>query len=216
MARTRQAIKPLNLDSKTVAKAAKAEAERKTASKASLRKAAAAAKHAEPPIPAEHLAATSAALAAVDPAATLDRQAAEREAALATARADAEATGVTFEEMLESMGIDATGAPAAPEAKPGYDGPMVALKTARLHYVKAPNGILCNGDKLATVCGAHTREETVKALILALKLPGNPYLKLNPGQQSMNLRNKARGALKNGTLTDVEIEAAFATVTAKE
>lgn len=95
------------------------------------------------------------------------------------------------------------------KAKQAYDGPMVALKSARTHYVKAANGILCNGDGLALICGAHSREETVKALIVALKLPGNPYSHLNPGQQSMNLRNRARHALQIGTLTMAEVEAAF-------
>jgi hypothetical protein len=76
--------------------------------------------------------------------------------------------------------------------------------------VKAANGILCNGDRLATICGEHDRATTVKALIVALKLPNNPSLALNPGQQSMNLRNKARNALKNGTLTYAEVDAAFA------
>jgi hypothetical protein len=94
-------------------------------------------------------------------------------------------------------------------AKHVYDGPMIALKSARVHYVKAANGILCNGDALATICGAHTREQTVKALIIALKLPGNPYMALNPGQQSMNLRNRARHAIKAGTLTMAEVNAAF-------
>ena len=202
MARTRAAVKPLNLDSKTVRKAAQADADRKAESKAALRKAAAAAKHADPtpaPVPRE------------TPEQAAARHAAEHEAALKTAREDAEATGVSFEEMCEEMGIDAaTGAPAVQEDdKPHYDGPMVALKTARLHYTKAANGILCNGDQLAVICGAHSREETVRALIRAMKLEGNPYAHLNPGQQSMNLRNKARGMLKAGTLTHDAIKAAF-------
>lgn len=203
MSRTRQAVKPLNLDSKTVSRAAQADADRKAESKAALRKAAAAAKHATPdpapvPVPRE-----------TDEAAEA-RHAEERANALKTAREDAEATGVTFEAMCEEMGIDSTtGAPAAPEGKPGYDGPMVALKTARTHYVKAANGILCNGDPLAQVCGAFARDVTVRALMIAMKLESNPYAHLNPGQQSMNLRNKARGMLKAGTLKIEDVKAAY-------
>lgn len=85
--------------------------------------------------------------------------------------------------------------------KTKYNGPMLALKTARKAYVKAANGIQCNGDDLAIMCGQYPRETVVKGLIQALGLPGNPYLSLNPGQQSMNLRNKARHALKAGLVT---------------
>ena len=86
---------------------------------------------------------------------------------------------------------------------------MLALVSARKSYIVGANGILNNGDRLAALCGQYTREQTVTALVKALKLPGNPYLALNPGQQSMNLRNKARNALKNGTLTLVEVSAAY-------
>lgn len=92
-----------------------------------------------------------------------------------------------------------------------YFGPMLALRTAAKSYVKAKNGILCNGDDLAQAVGHLTREDVCTALIAALKLPGNPYLHLNPGQQSMNLRNKARQALKSGTLTMAEVRAAAKT-----
>jgi hypothetical protein len=132
---------------------------------------------------------------------------------LVALRVDFEALGQPggdFAAYVREQGVDPdTGATKVVD-KEGYTGPMVALKTARKHYVEAKNGILCNGDKLAVICGAFTREQTVKALILALKLPGNPYPTLNPGQQSMNLRNKARHALKNGMLTMAEIEAAYA------
>jgi hypothetical protein len=36
---------------------------------------------------------------------------------------------------------------------------------------------------------------------IVLELPENPYTQLNTGQQSMNLRNRMRGAIKKGTLT---------------
>lgn len=114
----------------------------------------------------------------------------------------------TFAEYLREQGFDEQGHPLqAHNTKTPYNGPMIALKTARKSYVKAANGILCNGSPLALLCGQYKREVVVSALIDALKLPGNPYLSLNPGQQSMNLRNKARHALVEGRLSLGEIEA---------
>ncbi len=94
-----------------------------------------------------------------------------------------------------------------------YFGPMLALKTARLTYVKAANGIQCNGDEMALTLGALNREQVVAVLIAAMKLEGNPYTHLNPGQQSMNLRNKARAQVKNGLIKLADIAAAVAAVT---
>lgn len=95
-----------------------------------------------------------------------------------------------------------------------YFGPMLALRDAAKRYVKAPNGILNNGDRLATFLGSYTREQVVTGLVRALvdaKLEaGNRYAHMNPGQQSMNLRNRCRHQLAAGTITMVEIEKAFA------
>jgi hypothetical protein len=114
----------------------------------------------------------------------------------------------TFAEYLTSQGFAADGSPLkAHDAKTPYSGPMCALKTARKTYVKAANGILCNGSPLALLCGQYKREVVVAALIAALDLPGNPYLTLNPGQQSMNLRNKARHAISEGRLSLDRVEA---------
>jgi hypothetical protein len=76
-------------------------------------------------------------------------------------------------------------------------------------YQKAENGQPCCGDAIAVLCGQYSREVIVGALVAALGLPGNPYAHLNPGQQSMNLRNKARAAVKNGQLELATIEAAL-------
>jgi len=94
-----------------------------------------------------------------------------------------------------------------PRKEATYFGPMLALRSASKSYVKAANGILCNGDDLAQAVGALTREEVVTVLQTALKLESNPYAHLNPGQQSMNSRNKARQAIKAGTLTMAEVRA---------
>jgi hypothetical protein len=140
----------------------------------------------------------------------------DAQAALRTQRADYDALfeagsippTTTFAEYLRDQGFDDTGRPLkGHDAKTPYSGPMCALKTARKTYVKAANGILCNGSPLALLCGQYKREVVVKALIAALDLPGNPYLTLNPGQQSMNLRNKARHAISEGRLTLGRVEA---------
>lgn len=100
-------------------------------------------------------------------------------------------------------------APApARESKAKYAGPMLALRAAAKAYVKGQNGNPHCGDQLAAALGGLTREQTVEVLIYALGLPGNPYAHLNPGQQSMNLRNRARAAMKNGQLRTADIELA--------
>lgn len=94
----------------------------------------------------------------------------------------------------------------APKAKSAdaYSGPMLALRDAAKHYVTGKNGNPHCADQVAMILDGLTREQVVDVLgrfLLASKVTTsvNPYLHLNPGQQSMNLRNKLRGALKNGT-----------------
>jgi len=140
-----------------------------------------------------------------------DRTAENNANQLKTLKEDAAALGVDFEEYAKAEGHDpVTGALLKSVAKTPYSGPMLALAAARKAYVKASNGIQCNGDKLATLCGAHPREATVAALILAMNLGHNPYLHMNPGQQSMNLRNKARHQVSSGMLSFAAIEKAYA------
>ena len=196
-------VRPLRQSATEVAKAAKADKERKAASKAAL-KAVLNAVHDSDADESEVLVQKPAAPIGTPSQKALDE--ARHADNLEAAKAEAEATGMSFEEACESMGIDPnTGAPAID--KTPYNGPMVALKAARKTYVKAANGILCNGSPLAILCGQYKREIVVKALIAALKLEGNPYAHLNPGQQSMNLRNKARHAIGQGTLSMAEVEA---------
>ncbi len=201
--KTRQPVKVLNQTTEQVAAAAAADRARKQASREAAKQAREAAKPVTPQ---------------VDEQAIQARRDQDAANALATAVADAEATGVTLEQMLADMGIDDQGRPLQTD-KQRYDGPMLALVAARKSYVKAANGILCNGDQLAVICGAHSRDETVKALGRLLFAKGlttavNPYLSLNPGQQSMNLRNKARHALKAGTVTMADVQAAYEYATA--
>lgn len=193
----------------TLRREAKVEAERKAASKAALHAAIAAEKTESDEATASS---TQTEPETTKPEPTEPKPPVDHHDFLDTLRVDFEALGQPggdFNAYVREQGVNPDTGDALPAAKTPYFGPMVALKTARLHYVEAKNGVLCNGDKLALVCGQYEREATVRALIRALKLEGNPYSHLNPGQQSMNLRNKARHALKDGTLTIAEIEAAY-------
>lgn len=214
---TRAPVRVLAQTPATVRAGAEAEKQRKAESKAALKAARGAAKAAKEqvtPEPALHDAHAHAYHAHAYHAAKMaDRHAAEALAYRQALEVDAKALGHETPEAIAAYVAEQLAPVDEPKAKTPYNGPMIALKTARLAYTKAKNGIQCNGDKLATLCGAHSREETVAALVLALGLPGNPYLKLNPGQQSMNLRNKARHAVSNGTLSFAQIEAAYAKVT---
>lgn len=178
----RQPIKALAHTAEQIAASAKADAERKAASKARVKAAAKAKPEPETAKPetAEQIAAKAAA-----------KTAADHEAYLAALRIDAAALGVD---------PDAYIAEQLQPVRVRYAGPMLALRRAVGGYVKAQNGQPCCGDTLAILCGQHTREAVVAGLIAALKLDSNPYAHLNPGQQSMNLRNKARTALRDGFL----------------
>ena len=186
MRKTRQPVKALNPSPETVAKAAKADADRKKASKKALRESL------KPTKPVPQIREKSD-----------EAKAAERAAYIAALRVDAEALGVDPDTYVAEQ---------LAETKTGYTGPMLALRRAVVNYVKAPNGQPCCGDDLAQVCGQYTREQVVTGLLVALALPSNPYAHLNPGQQSMNLRNKARAALKGGALTISQIRAALQAV----
>lgn len=89
------------------------------------------------------------------------------------------------------------------DAAPGLPiSPMRGLRE-RLKagaYMKMPNGQPANGDEVATVLGNLEPLEVVKALMIAFDHKSNFYGHLNVGQQSMNYRNKFRGALKRGEL----------------
>jgi len=87
----------------------------------------------------------------------------------------------------------------SPAAPTGYNGPMLALRDRiREHkYQKAANGQPSCGDEVAQALGQLEPHEVIEACLIALDTE-NPYTHLNIGQQSMNLRNKVRGALKRG------------------
>ena len=133
----------------------------------------------------------------VDP--VTDRAAEYAANALQAATIDAAALGVPVEQVLADMGLAEDGTPKTAN-KDGYSGPMLALKTARKAYIKGANGNQHCGDDIAQLFAGVKPAVAIRACITALKLDGNPYLHLNVGQQSMNLRNKLRGAIKNGTV----------------
>jgi hypothetical protein len=186
--KTRQPVKALNKSAETIAVQAKAEKQRKAESKKAL-KAATTPKVVKPSKP-EPIAKSA------------DAKKAEHDAYVQALRIDAEALGVDPDTYVAEQLTDTP--------KSGYIGPMLALRTAVKKYVVAPNGQPCCGDDLAEICGAYPREAVVAGLVAALGLGSNPYLHLNPGQQSMNLRNKARTALKNGVVTADQIRSALA------
>ncbi len=87
------------------------------------------------------------------------------------------------------------------EVTTGYQGPMKALRD-RIKagkYTKAANGQPSCGDDVAQTLGHLEPAEVIKACMIAMDI-ANPYLNLNIGQQSMNLRNKLRGQLKRGEI----------------
>ena len=198
----RQPPKALNKSAADIAANAKAEKERKAASKKALRDAMKQANVTEE----QAIAAAKLVESKMTPTEVVE---VERHADnLAAAAIEAEATGMSFEQACESMGIDPqTGAPVAAE-KQRYSGPMLALVATRKSYVKAANGIQCNGDELATSLGHLKREQVIQVCMKLLGLESNPYSHLNPGQQSMNLRNKLRHATKTtGSVTMAQVRA---------
>ena len=87
-------------------------------------------------------------------------------------------------------------------------GPMAILRDAKKRYVKSATGQYRTADELGEVLDAVPADRIVPLVLEVLGLPGNPYLFLNRGQQSMNLRNKLRFAIKKGTVTLEQVAAA--------
>ena len=210
--KSRQPIKALNKTAETIVKNAQAEKTRKRESKKALRESLKPERPAKPVKPIAEK--------------TAEQRQAEQEAYIAALRVDAEATWFAGLSEVEQEEVNngerhcpeefvqdyinkqLDGTPKESTAK--YTGPMLALRDAAKHYVTGKNGNPHNNDALAQALDGLSREEVVATLIKAMKLESNPYLHLNPGQQSMNLRNKARGQIKNGFLTIEEIKAAVA------
>jgi len=214
--KTRQPVKALNKTAEAIVKNAQAEKARKRESKKALRETLKPTKPARAPKP-----------VAVK---TPEQVQAEQEAYIATLRVDAEATWFAsldavaqeevnngerhcpedFVQQYINEQLDGVKTPGVvDDSKAKYTGSMLALRDAARHYVTGKNGNPHNNDALARALDGLERAEVVRVLITVMKLESNPYLHLNPGQQSMNLRNKARGQVKNGFLKieDIATEA---------
>lgn len=120
-----------------------------------------------------------------------DKAKAEREAKVAEGKTAREAAAAVNKLVREQR------AAAAAEAGKTYTGSMLALAEASSHYVKGKNGQLNSGDPVATVLSGVMPADMVK-LGTGLFGEDNKYAALNIGQQSMNYRNRIRGAIKSG------------------
>lgn len=129
---------------------------------------------------------------------------AEREAAAATKVAEAEAKKA--ERAAKKAERDAALAErAAALAESGRKCVVSMLSLAdRVKsgaYVKGLNGQLRSNDDVAVALDAVPAFNVIKLILEVLNLESNPYSALNVGQQSMNLRNKLRGAISRGEVT---------------
>lgn len=88
-----------------------------------------------------------------------------------------------------------------------YHGSMLALadRVKSGAYVKGANGQLRTTDELAIALDGASPTDVIRIGLDVLQVEDNPYVKLNVGQQSMNLRNRMRGAIKKGTLTIAQV-----------
>lgn len=89
-----------------------------------------------------------------------------------------------------------------------YTGSMLALADRLKNgaYVKSGTGQLRSDDELARALDLVPVDNVITLGKLSLELEANPYTALNSGQQSMNFRNRMRGAIKKGTLTIAKIQ----------
>lgn len=84
-----------------------------------------------------------------------------------------------------------------------YKGSMLALadRVKQGVYIKGTTGQLRSNDELAQALDGVTPLNVVQLAKALLGVDENPYSALNIGQQSMNFRNRLRGAIKKGTVT---------------
>jgi hypothetical protein len=84
-----------------------------------------------------------------------------------------------------------------------YVGSMLSLadRVKQGLYVKGTNGQLRSNDEVAVALDGVKPVDVIKVGLGLLQLETNPYASLNVGQQSMNLRNRLRGAVRKGTLS---------------
>jgi len=129
---------------------------------------------------------------------------AEREAAKAAKAAEREAAKAARQAAREAARAER----AAKLAELGERPKMLALRSAKERYVKAKNGFLRSDDDIARAFDGLAPDRTIAVCMNLLGLGANPYTHLNIGQQSMNLRNKLRTAVKRGVISIDAVRAA--------
>lgn len=82
-----------------------------------------------------------------------------------------------------------------------YDGSMLVLadRVKQGVYTKGLNGQLRSADELAVALESVPASKMVQLLMEVFQETVNKYATLNYGQQSMNYRNRLRGAIRKGT-----------------
>lgn len=157
-----------------------------------------------------------------DEAAAKDKKAADK-AAAAKAKDDAKAAKAAekAEKQAKADADRAEKAAARATAKAEREARMAELANGRTpgsmlalavkvkdgKYVKSATGQLHSGDALASALDGISATDVIRIGLDVLKLEDNPYAALNIGQQSMNLRNRIRGAIKKQVLTIADITA---------
>ncbi len=129
-----------------------------------------------------------------------DRKKAEREAAAAEKKAAAEKTKAEREARASENKAAREARRAELEAAgKKYTGSMLALsdRVKAGVYVKSTTGQLRSTDAIAEAFDAVPPQNVVKLGTLLFNEP-NKYAALNIGQQSMNYRNRLRGAVRAG------------------
>jgi len=90
---------------------------------------------------------------------------------------------------------------AAQDRGLNYTGTMLALRNAKDTYVRATSGRLRSSDEVAVAFDEVEPPGVIAVCLKVLSLDENPYTKLNVGQQSMNLRNRLRAAIRGNKVT---------------
>jgi len=135
-------------------------------------------------------------------------KAAAKEEAKQAKAAERQANKAAKEEAKLAKAAEREAAKAEREARLAELGPqakMAALRDAKNRYVKSATGQLRSTDEIAEAFDRVTPAGVIRIALDVLGLEQNPYAHLNVGQQSMNLRNKLRGALRKGLVTVEQI-----------
>lgn len=129
-------------------------------------------------------------------------------AATAEAKAAKESAAVRKAQEREAKRLEREAAKAEKAAElqasgKKYIGSMLALaeRVKEGVYVKSATGQLRSNDELAQAFDGVGPINVVNTAMTLLGLEVNPYSALNIGQQSMNMRNRLRGAVRKGVVT---------------